>query len=671
MSNFYQSSSRLAKSQSDTLLGTLKFDSSKMLVPDHNFILCRDHTGTPTAIYSENRWSFEPVSTTPNSSNSILTFELKFKNIESKHFSQSLINQVKRILTILIYLIPKSGRFGSLSTKTLKRRFSTLMSISKFCLNMRENGDLLTELTINDLLSNANYLALFSSGLSNNQKSDLSDLIKNLISVDKKALGFELVKFHHSKPDSEQTALIPLPIYLKAFTNLHNEISLLYKHKNNLYEFIKEFSDSTKGLKKNTLKKNKQNFKEVINIKDLIAQHSLEKLFTERFHIKDVRNVVKAISSIQKTCKQFIHLLTGMRHGEVLHMRFNCLSEKALSNSRSLTHTKDFERTVNIISSSTKFSGYKKTCYWVAPLEITKAIEILQQITRGLAHIFGVSENKLPLFQSAKVISHKKSKPNKIIQSTDATVLGLTDIKINEKSRELLLASDTSRAFEEPQFQIGNSWKFTSHQFRRSLAYYGAHTGLISDSVGAKQFKQVTLEMQRYYRSGYSNIQSLFGFFNSETNEFEIPSDHFMYEFQTGITNEKSRSIIDSLMSGEKKYGKTGSYFSRIRERLNDDEVITISISKQIEDGSISYTDTLLGGCAKNTKCHDRMLGNFTACIDCNNAFISLDKLNDAIALCKRDLSDYPEGSAEFQLSSQELNALNKCKADILKKAKK
>ena len=661
-----ESFSRLSKDITNENLGIIRFDEKNKFIPTDNFILCKDSEGKETAVFGNDIWSFKPISTDPNGANSVLNFELKTRRENDEFNVKDLKSEMKRLITIVIYLVPKSGKYGSITTKTLKKRFSILKEIAYFCIEQTTSNKLLVPLSIESVLSNKNFLTLFTNNLSENKLSELSNLISDLNKINKYNLGFSVVDFYSARPNSNQTPLIPFPIYLNVFTNLHKEIETFWELRFNLKYFISEFVDRNAGKMSSTLKKEKKSHLNEKPLSDLISKHSLTNLFAEKYQVKNKKSLSSAISSIQETCKYFIHMLTGMRSKEVLHMNFDCVSNQTVLTVGETSFQKKIEQTVSIVSSSTKFSGYKKENKWIAPAIVIKAIEVLQNIAIGLAKIFNLDHQSLPLLQSAAIIYNINSKPSKTIQSTDTKILSLENIKITQRDRELLLASDESRDFHEAQFQVGNNWKFSDHQFRRSLAYYGSHSGLISDSVGAKQFKQVTQEMQRYYRSGSSKIQSLIGFYNSEKNKIEVPNDHIAHLYRKGVTNEQSKKIISDLFDVKNNnHGKLGSYTKRIRDNLKDNEAIIITIQKQINDGSISYKETLLGGCASNKKCDDYMLGNFTACINCKSAYISLDKLESAINLCKEALNSYETNSAEYQLSNSELKELEKLKMNF------
>jgi hypothetical protein len=68
--------------------------------------------------------------------------------------------------------------------------------------------------------------------------------------------------------------------------------------------------------------------------------------------------------------------------------------------------------------------------------------------------------------------------------------------------------------------------------------------------------------------------------------------------------------------------------------------------------------------------CEDNMLGNFTACIDCDDAVIQPNKLNQIIERMDHDITSYAEESGEYQHTKYELDKLKSFKKRELKKRK-
>jgi integrase len=648
----------------------LELKANIVIEPTNDFILCQDENGNPTAIFGSNVWDFKPFATT-NDKSTKLTFKIKSNLLSPGELELNLLSEIKRLLFLILYLVPKSGKYGPLSVTTLHKRYFSLMDLARYCLVISEGNSLLSNMGVQSLLSNELYLATYIKTLSEYKQSELSNLLNNIRNIKKEYLGFRVPSFKKSKSPSEQTPLIPLPIYLEAFNKLTLEVDTIWKHKDDIEAFIQEFKNSNNGSKASTLKVKKVTGN-IKTLDSLLKKHNLEKFFTKSYSIKDKRNITKQISSIQLTCKHLIHLLTGMRHEEVLHMKYNCIHQEESTPRFGGPNNFVNNRMVTLISSTTKFSGYMKESHWLAPDAVIKAIEILQAITKGLAIIFNEKPELLPLFQSASRIGHIKAKAGNTTKSTDAKAYCISSLLITKKDRSLLLVSDEQRTFHEKQFKIGEPWNFTSHQYRRSLAYYGAHTGLISDATGAEQFKQITHEMQRYYRRGYSKITSLFGFYDTKEKKFSIPNDHFLYEFQTGVTLDIARQLISKIFDLSTKYfGKKGSYISRQRDGLKDNEIKILEIKKQTEkkakEGELTYRKTLLGGCMKNGSCDQFMLGNFSTCIDCDDADIELSKVENVIHSLNEDLQHYPNDSGEYQITNSELQSLNNYRDKIVR----
>ena len=58
------------------------------------------------------------------------------------------------------------------------------------------------------------------------------------------------------------------------------------------------------------------------------------------------------------------------------------------------------ESSVNILSTTTKFTGYKEESTWLAPPPVIKAVSILQAITGVIAKLSNTASEQCPLFCS-------------------------------------------------------------------------------------------------------------------------------------------------------------------------------------------------------------------------------------------------------------------------------
>ncbi|WP_462174625.1 hypothetical protein [Pseudoalteromonas gelatinilytica] len=639
--------------------------------PKRNFVLCKDSSGLPTAVYGERTWDFTPINVAEGTT-SKLNFNFLDKLDLEKDTANSLYDEVKTLMFMLIYF-SGSGRTGISSVKVILNRFHSLRKISLFCVKC--NNELIADvLTIKDVLSNESYLAAHVKELSENEQSELSNLISSLKRIKEKHLGFEIVKYHKARPDSQQTPVIPSRIYFASFEKLQESVKKYHKIRNQLTELIKEFKCENVGLKLSTQKKEKLTT-QFPTLPELLKKHRLYTFFSEQYKVNDKRNLVSAISDIQLTCKTVIHQYTAMRHGEALRIKYNCINSVNLSDEKSVASKLKKNRFVQIISTTTKFTAYRHEAGWLCPEDVIYAIETLQAIIDGLAVLFNVESIELPLFQSPAIITRNKTKQGTLTTFNGEIPSCLSDLQINQNDRDELINSDTTRKYDEPKFDVGANWPFTNHQFRRSLAFYGANSNLISESTGAQLFKHLNHEMQRYYRKGFNNIRTVLGYLDKTTGEIKIPDDHFIFEFQTGMSTNQARQILELVLEdSQRNGGKKGDFIAQHRSEqcLQDDDVYILELKsetqRKVDAGEISYKKTLLGGCLKVGRCNSFMLGDFTACLSCNEANIELDKVDAQILKMKNKLPTYDKESAAYQLVSRELLELKAFKEKTLRK---
>ncbi|MGK0234715.1 MAG: hypothetical protein ACI9EK_001241 [Psychroserpens sp.] len=658
--NYQSTFCHTAKQNGLPPLDTHKLAGKAFKAPSKKFILCKGADGIATAIYGGIEWDFSPYSL-PTDKFSPFSFEIDNKLTKSE--KKALISEIKKIMFLLIYYSPENEKSSSSSVKTLSNRFHILRDLAVYCEDVK-NEYFINKISLAGILSNELILAGFVSKLSDNKQSELSNLIADLQRLDRNFLGFEVVSYYQARPAAKQTPIIPSRIYFLSFERLTTEVSKYWEVKDKLRDLIKEFTSRPVGMKKSTQKSKcgiKNNFHPTLT--ELLQKHGITNLFSGAYALKDKRNLVNKLINIQFTCKNLIHLYTAMRNSEALHMKYMCVKPVDISYDM---FTKDSKlqpkKFVDIVSTTTKYSGFRDEAGWLAPEAITKAIDVLKAITDGMGYIFKIDPKELPLFQNPSYLAFRKSKPYVPSNFQKITPICLSDIKITQSDRDELIQSDNNRNFTEDKFQVGQNWHFESHQYRRSLAFFGANSNLISESTGASLFKHLSLEMQKYYRKGFNKIRSALGCFNKETGEINIHSDHFLFEFRTGMTTEKAREIINIVLKDIGLMGKKGNYIERQRENLEEGEVNIIEIrsetERKVNQGEINYKKTLLGGCLKTEKCLQNMLGDFTACVGCEDAVIEPDKLDIQIEKLQKELKGYCNESAEYQLVSIELDKL-------------
>jgi len=644
--------------------------------PEPSFVLCRNKVGVSTAIYSSNQWDFNPVRLGARRM-AIIDFD---KPLNELQLTPDLIEDIKSILFILLYISSNNGRVGRLSAKVLYQHFLVLRTIGLFC--VEKDNTILKGLSVKDVLSNESYLSLFIAGISMNKRSQLSQILFSLNNTELRCLDFNPVSKDHLEVDYSynQTPIIPSKIYLDLMIKLETEIDFIYPFKHRISNLIKLFKNERIGYSLETQKNSmkglgiKNGFLPTLD--ELIATTELKDFFIGYYQVSDNKQqLMKIFNQIQSLLKLAIHFYTGMRSDEVLRLPYKCIYDVTFDglddtggistlSTGEATDSNVEPRMIQLISTTTKFTGQRREASWLAPDIIKKAVSILQAFTEGVAEIYGVETSSLSIFQSLNIICCRNTKINHISLSTNTKELSVfRDLVITAEDKEELYASDPDRKFDEKEFEIGQPWNLKSHQLRRSLAFFGSNSGFLSQPNVKKQFKHTSLAMAQYYRRNFHKLLTIFGHYNEETKTMEVPKSHVLFEFQTGVPLDKARVIIEDIFnSGEQIFGKRGSYIERVRAGLEQNDIIIKQVINDTEQkalsGEISYKRTLLGGCMKNEKCDDFMLGKMTSCIDCSDSIIQLKKINIMIEQFENELNTYDVDSYEYKFVTKSLEKL-------------
>jgi hypothetical protein len=93
----------------------------------------------------------------------------------------------------------------------------------------------------------------------------------------------------------------------------------------------------------------------------------------------------------------------------------------------------------------------------------------------------------------------------------------LAEVIITKEDYKELIETDEEKDWASiDKFQIGQPWPLTTHQWRRSIAFYAANSGLVSMPSLRRQFKHLSLAMSRYYAKGFENLATMFGCYNEK-----------------------------------------------------------------------------------------------------------------------------------------------------------
>lgn len=643
--------------------------------PAHDFVLCRDESGNATAVYGDLVWDFNPYRLSANKINRIL-FDTVFD--ESGQEQQALIEEAKHLLYCIIYFAG-GGRRGVLSAGTLNQYWVVLRLAIKFCYEQKQKP-MVGVLYLQQLFTVPVYLGAFicQSGFS---KRVLAGILQGLARVGKLRLGYAVLNpanFEGERSDHKQHPVIPTQIYLKLINLTGDLLDQLHLGVGRFESFIACFADEYYGItyvRQRCLGVGGKAYWRP-DMAQAIKDHGLTSVFVGEFECPHLRSLQRCLSQMQYVVKAVIHLYTGMRDQEVMRIPYDCLSDQVVR--QAVVDDQGIERdepqSVNVFSTTTKFTGFKKEGTWFAPGEVVRAIEVAQAICRGLAKLYKIElDTRCPLFLNPSILGFTRNRAEVgVANLKDLGATALRRVLIKKEDLEELAQSDPSRDFyNEPAFAVGQPWPLTSHQFRRSLSFYGSSSGFLSLPSLRVQFKHMTIEMARYYSNHYDNLRTIFGYYDDKKKDFVLPRNHFAFEYQMAIPMSVANQLIaDLLFNAEPLFGGTGSYMEKQKERVKSGEIqiedVRAETELRVKNGEISYRPTLLGGCSKVGRCDSFLLGDYTECLSCVGAIIKPDKLNAAIKDATDELCSYAEGSGEYQIVKDDIERLTSFKARLI-----
>jgi len=252
--------------------------------PSSKFVLCRNKHGTPTAIYKEWIWDFNPYRLGATRVTKF-RFDKIFKAIGPEN--KALIDEVKYIIYCLAYFAG-GGRLGRLSAKTLEQRWVVLRSAVLFCYEQIQKP-LVGVLSLQQLFSTPVYLAAFIAERAQPHFPQmLSALLANLISVGDDRLGYRVISSRDielRRHEPNQHPVIPTRIYLELINVLQDMLDQIHRGVESLECFVSKFCDEFYGLahdvQKSLLPGGKANYRPIMT--EVLQAHCLNEVFLEFF----------------------------------------------------------------------------------------------------------------------------------------------------------------------------------------------------------------------------------------------------------------------------------------------------------------------------------------------------------------------------------------------------
>lgn len=414
--------------------------------------------------------------------------------------------------------------------------------------------------------------------------------------------------------------------------------------------------------------------KRTISFDDARDLLGLTQLF-ENHQIEKHANLTRYMTIIQGMAKLWIHLFTGMRDNEVNQLSYDCY-QTVQSN----------EHRVHVLMGYTSklHGGGNKSTYWITFEDIQFGVRAAQSIGEIYAllnpHYDMSNPAEYPLFPTLYSQKHRNKNNRNIKNETDfisnfsgaptrtqsnfnlyrsaiLTMFGKA-LRICESDLAELEAFDAFRNWrEEKDCQIGEYWNICTHQFRRSLAVYGARSGVIGLGALSVQYKHLTEAMTLYYRENSVFAPNILA--SDSQKEFiqELEYQRLVHsytQFEDGVINSSSRLS-----------GGAGTYWQLLKA---DGQILKIfpnraEAVKRLKKGEIAYKQSLFGACTNPDSCEKISFTTITSCLSCAYAIFdiaSAEKMDKAVQRLQRVRDMQQKDSLLYGQMDSEIMALNK-----------
>lgn len=413
-----------------------------------------------------------------------------------------------------------------------------------------------------------------------------------------------------SREDFQQTACIPERIFFALFDKAEDIVSTFLKNFNaiqDVYDLCVEFKTEAKQLCETSTRLDDESFSEKYGFS-----------FTEYLDANGLMHIIRPCASGRKVnllafnaylsrvrfaSKILIFALTGMRSGELMLLRFGCLSKREDPNLGE----------VFFVSSVTTKTQRNPNASWVSSADVELAISAVEKLDQMLVYRPDISQKYQQALRTGLLFSSypvpwtsfdfEKLERRGIVRGVNVQALPLKGIFDDEEFRitptdfeqALRLTPDLDRTV----FGVGKIWNLHWHQFRRTFICMGLDKG-VSLPAMSWQAKHGGAAITEYYGSNYFRMPVP----KSISKEFAEEQANFLKLTIKEVSSDRYVPLVDK---------------NRIAER-----VITESdekgLNRLIKSQQISARRTALGLCLNNEPCPFGGWEHLADCTGCLHA---------------------------------------------------
>ncbi len=642
--------------------------NNQLTVPS-TFVLSRMKSGETLSVYSDNVWDLSPYLPKCHCR---LNFDSWLENAREDDFLFCQIRaEMKKISFALLYI--KSGKS---IIKSIEQRHTVLR---QFAAIAYKNG-----CTLQQLFSDVAYMSKVNDayvGVSYQKAIHIKAFLTDCFALQQQ-YPLLIPAFSTYKPIEHlaklaaqlrlqsgkvgpQTKVVPSRLYIALINALADKLNEFNQNASALLKWFQRIQQEPSFAR---MPREFKDYKNAVSFADARDLLGLTTLF-ENNQIQKHANLTRYMTLIQGMGKLWIHLFTGMRDNEVNQLSSDCY--QTIQSNEHLVHV--------IMGYTSKLhGGGNKSTYWITFEDIQFGVRAAQSIGEIYAllnsHYDMSNPAEYPLFPTRYLQNRNKQNKKDFISNFSGaptrtqsnfnqylsriSVLLGEGVKITESDIAELEAFDGFRNWrEEKDCQVGEYWNICTHQFRRSLAVYGARSGMIGLGALSVQFKHLTESMTLYYRNNAVFAPNIL--VSDSQKEFiqELEYQRLVHsyaQFEDGVINSASRLL-----------GGAGTYLQlqKDREQLltvfpNRDEAI-----KRMKKGEIAYKPSLLGACTNPYSCEKISFTAITSCLSCAHAVFdatSAEKMQKAVQRLKRMRDIEAQGSLLYGQMDSDIWALNK-----------
>ncbi|HSD38671.1 MAG TPA: hypothetical protein VLC92_14245 [Rhodocyclaceae bacterium] len=630
-----------------------------------NHVICRDVDGTPHTV-SEFVWPWTAYSS--HKKQLMLAFyywktasgRVLINRADVTPEREARIRELQFLMTRIIY-------FGDgISSKSLYEKLRYLRYIARFAEERSCSvRDVLTQTSLQDACGASfpsNAIRHWMALLRFFGKLDPEKQLGFVVAETKRWKSFE----RRAKAYSDrlrQFAPLPTRIYAELINNLAKEFDDIEANKARILGALREACNcyDNRGARRS---------ESGIKIgARLIKKYGLTDFIKSRGY-SDTRliSLASIVSEVYLLCKMQIHVFSGMRDAEALHLPFHCMLSENNNSGR---------KHCLIVGSTTKFNkGRRLRTKWVTTeRDGFRAIRLAQEFAAVIYEFLDgmpcegeESKDDFPLFVAS---SYLPWVPQNSSTARRYAVLGaeLSCTSKDQLVRRLcpvieagdiaeLEEIDPFRAWrEEPNYSVGKRWPLTTHQLRRSLAIYANASGLVRLSSLRRQLQHMTREMSMYYGRGSVFCK------NFLEDDLAGYREHVAVDWQEGSEEAEMLAFVrDVLNSNEPMFGGAGVFHERQRER--GDVMSREAVAKQMKAGLLAYRDGPLGGCTRPGGCENRkglaLIDTACATDGCKFLVGKHSKIVKTIRLKRAAMAHVTPGSITEMMELEELEALER-----------